>query len=143
VALNAAERRLAVAIEERAKAANTWAVLNAEIPSLQMTIAALKNQQNPVPVMPSYGVMLPNGMPVGQQSGPGVSMDQIMSDAPISPATPRPMVQAGAVEFPVPELPYVPGRAGGRAMDTPAFPAVELDEDEHLNASAMAGRGWL
>jgi hypothetical protein len=45
-ALSTAEKRLAKAIEERAKAANLWAVLSAEIPSLQRTIAALKNQQS-------------------------------------------------------------------------------------------------
>ncbi len=50
-ALAAAERRLAKAIEERAKAANIWAVLQSEIPYLERTIAVLRGQ--PVPNLPA------------------------------------------------------------------------------------------
>jgi len=104
-ALAAAEERLAQAIQERARAASTWAVLNAEIPSLQGTIAALRNQQNPG-TQPSYAQTLPDGsLPgtvTGVTAGMGYTLAQVVSDAPVpASATPRGLaasrVQGGAI----------------------------------------------
>ena len=52
-ALLAAESRFAEAIQERAYHANMMAALDAELPSLVQTIAALKNSQNPQVVTPA------------------------------------------------------------------------------------------
>jgi hypothetical protein len=128
-ALRTAEKRLAMAILERSKAAATYAVLSAEIPSLQRLIVALKN---PLGILPEYGAATPP------------SLEQIVGDQPIAYRNPpnRP---------PAPELikELVPqqlhpantvGRAGGGAV------GVELaepeDEDQFLKDSGVAGGDW-
>ena len=60
-ALVAAERRLAKAIEERAKAANAWAVLQAEIPFLERTIAVLRGHPVTLPpaAVPNFASTFP------------------------------------------------------------------------------------
>jgi len=128
IALTAAEKRLAKAIEERARAASTWAVLNAEIPSLQRTIAALRNQQNPNAQMQGYEPQLPDGS--GYQSNANYDLTRVVSDAPVPFVAPQ---QAART--------LVASRVGGGAVETVLDDAGD-DEDKFLNASGMAGGNW-
>jgi hypothetical protein len=128
IALTAAEKRLARAIEERARAASTWAVLNAEIPSLQRTIAALRNQQNPNTPMQGYEAQLPDGS--GYQSNAGYDLTRVVSDAPVPFVAPQQAARTLAAS-----------RVGGGAVETVLDDALD-DEDKFLNASGMAGGNW-
>ena len=128
IALTAAEKRLAKAIEERARAASTWAVLNAEIPSLQRTIAALRNQQNPDAPQVAYPMQLPDGSPVtyALNSGPSAyDLNTVLSDAPAPALSPRPLAAS---------------RAGGGAMNINL--GDDDEEDKFLNDSNVAGGQW-
>ena len=148
-----AEKRLPMAIREQAEAASRYAVLGAEISYLQATVVALRNQQRAM-VMPQFMTAPPAPpTPPGYPQPRNVPMETIMSDQPIPAAVRAPQeqavlvpaaVQAGpptSIQVPVPELPYVPGRAGGGAlgMNVDSDP----DEDEHLKSSAMAGGQWV
>lgn len=138
IALTAAERRLAKAIEERARAASTWAVLNAEIPSLQRTIAALRNQQSPGTFQQNYDMQLPDGsmMPFQPLAGSaGYDLTQVMTDAPIPFVRP-----AAAQPQPVPTRPLAASRAGGGAIGVDL--ANDDEEDKFLNESGVAGGNW-
>ena len=127
VALVAAERRLAKAIEERARAASTWAVLNAEIPSLQRTIAALRNQQNPANAEPSYEQQLPDGSRAGVPSPAG---------------TPNYDLAAVVSDAPVPALhPLRASRAAGGAIGVDLADEGD-DEDRFLRDSSVAAGQW-
>jgi hypothetical protein len=132
IALMAAENRLARAIEERARAAATWAVLNAEIPSLQRTIAALRNQQNPNAPAQGYEMTLPDGS--GYQSNASYGLPQVISDAPVPVVAPQQaaMTHARAVAA---------SRVGGGAVESDLGVTGD-DEDQFLNASGMAGGNW-
>jgi hypothetical protein len=140
IALTAAEKRLAKAIEERARAASTWAVLNAEIPSLQRTIAALRNQQNPNVAMQDYAMQMPDGSMTGYQSnvGPvGYNLASVVSDAVIPFAqTPQPAAQPQAAVL----RPLAASRVGGGAVGVNL--ADDDDEDKFLNESGVAGGQW-
>jgi hypothetical protein len=127
-ALRTAEKRLATAILERGKAAATYAVLSAEIPSLQRLIIALKN---PLGILPEYGVATPP------------SLEQIVGDQPIAYRNPpsRPPAPELVTEIPQQLHPAnTVGRAGGGAV------GVELaepeDEDRFLKDSGVAGGQW-
>jgi hypothetical protein len=152
-ALKTAEKRLAGAILERAKAAATYAVLSAEIPSLQRLIIALKNPlgvqaevaSNPysVPAYANYG-----GLPTPP------TLEQIVGDQPLmyqNPLVPRRDIPAGQ---PIPVIPVpqalhpantqAQSRAGGGAIDVPLEQGdvAEEDEDRFLKESAVAGGAW-
>jgi hypothetical protein len=118
-ALNAAEKRLAKAIEERAKAANLWAVLSAEIPSLQQTIAALKNQQNP-------------NVATSTNQADLATMISGRSASASSPAQPNPIATS--------TRPLQASRARGAAVDV----NLEGDDDENkfLDGSDVAAGEW-
>lgn len=131
IALTAAEKRLAKAIDERARAAATWAVLNAEIPSLQRTIAALRNQQNPDAFVQNYQMPLPDGS-TGNYTSNANYMAQVVSDAPMPPTAPPPGVSPRALAA---------TRARGGAVDVELEESAD-DEDKFLNASGMAGGNW-
>jgi hypothetical protein len=132
-ALRTAEKRLSGAILERAKAAATYAVLSAEIPSLQRLIIALKN---PLGVMPEFPGAPTYGIPVAP------TLDQIVGDQPLAYQNPpRPKVPV----MPVPQELHpanttMQSRAGGGAI------GVELeeteDEDQFLKESPVAGGQW-
>ena len=139
--------------DAQAEAASRYAVLGAEISYLQATVVALRNQQRAM-VMPQFMTAPPAPpTPPGYPQPRNVPMETIMSDQPIPAAVRAPQeqavlvpaaVQAGpptSIQVPVPELPYVPGRAGGGAlgMNVDSDP----DEDEHLKSSAMAGGQWV
>jgi predicted transcriptional regulator len=128
-ALKMAEKRLTKAIQERAEHAAKYAVLSAEIPSLQRLIVALRN---PLGVAPEYGV------PVAP------SLEQIVGDQPLpygltSYQNPplRPVPAA------VPVLPPTahPVTSQGRAMGGAVGVELVEDEDENkfLNDSALGG----
>jgi hypothetical protein len=150
-ALSAAEKRLPEAIREQAEAAATYTMRGAEISGLQNTIYALRNWQRSfgIPGLPGMG-MPPSAVPPPANFR-HVTLDQVMSDAPIPAAQPQAQtlvpttMQAGPqVQMPVVELPYIPGRGGGGAVGFGgAEPAQEIDEDEHLKGSAMAGGTWI
>jgi hypothetical protein len=132
IALMAAEKRLARAIEERARAAATWAVLNAEIPSLQRTIAALRNQQNPNTSPQGYEMTLPDGS--GYQPNASYGLPQVISDAPVPLVAPQQAAAASARAL-------AASRVGGGAVESDLGDASD-DEDKFLNASGMAGGNW-
>jgi hypothetical protein len=123
-ALRTAEKRLAKAILERAEAAAKYAVVSAEIPSLQRIIMALKN---PMGVVAEYGVPSPYE-PLAYQNPP-------RRDIPAQPQIPV---------VPVPQELHpantVTVRGGGGAI------GMELeeteDEDRFLKESAVAGGQW-
>jgi hypothetical protein len=136
-ALRTAEKRLAMAILERSKAAATYAVLSAEIPSLQRLIVALRN---PLGVAPEYGAIQP------------ATLEQIVGDQPIAyPNPPRVMPTAAlppAPEFSIPQALHPANtvqqnRGGGGAIDVPLdADASGEDEDQFLRESAIAGGQW-
>jgi hypothetical protein len=133
-ALKTAEKRLSKAIQERAEAAAKYAVLSAEIPSLQQIIMALRN---PVFVLPGQATAM---------TAP--SLEQIMGDQPLAyqnPPLPRlvPQPAPQVATVPVPQQLHpanVSGRAGGGAV------GVQLeepeDEDRFLKESGVAGGEW-
>jgi hypothetical protein len=118
-ALSAAENRLAKAIQERAEAACKWAVLQAEIPYLERTIAALRGQPAPLPQFspPEFGAVFPWPNPAA-----GMGFAQ-----PSPAAVPSNYPQAS--------------RAQGSAVNVP-LPGPEDDEDRFLNASGLPGGEW-
>jgi hypothetical protein len=134
-ALKTAEKRLARAIQERAEAAAKYAVLSAEIPSLQRIIQALRDPTALVPQQYYTGTTVPFPPP---------TLEQIIGDQPIAyqnpPARPLPPVPA----IPVPQSLHPAnagnGRGGGGAI------GVELaepeDEDQFLRESGVAGGEW-
>ena len=129
-ALRTAEKRLSQAILERSKAANTYAVLSAEIPSLQRLIVALKN---PLGLLPEYGVSL------------APSLEQIVGDQPLDYANPprRNLVPVPPV-MPVPQELHPANtvtRGGGGAIGV-ELPEGAEDEDQFLRESAIAGGNW-
>jgi hypothetical protein len=147
-ALKTAEKRLASAILERAKAAATYAVLSAEIPSLQRLIVALKN---PLGVMTEHAYGLPTGALYGIPATPP-TLEQIVGDQPLVYQNP-PRMDTPAQPQPFPVIPApqqlhpanVMGRAGGGAIgvDLPVEgDGGEGDEDKFLNESAVAGGAW-
>ena len=82
-ALSAAEKRLPEAIREQAEAAATYTMRGAEISGLQNTIYALRNWQRSfgIPGLPGMG-MPPSAVPPPANFR-HVTLDQVMSDAPI------------------------------------------------------------
>jgi hypothetical protein len=129
VALNAAEKRLAKAIEERATAANLWAVLNAEIPSLQQTIAALRKQQNPTAFQPSFSSPA-SASPVTLETLVGGSAEAVSPVTVSSSDSPAASIRTLRAS-----------RAQGTAV------AVDLqngdeDEDRFLRESPVANGQW-
>lgn len=122
-ALKMAEKRLAKAIQERAEAGAKYAVLSAEIPSLQRIITAL-------------------GSPLGAQLGLGVpSLEEIVGDQPLSYQNPPLAVQ---VRTPLVSPKAHPVTSQGRAMGGAV--GVELQEEENdnkfLETSGVAGGEW-
>jgi len=149
VALNAAEKRLAKAIEERTLYASKWAMVNAEIPSLQQTIVALRRQQNPAPPIDMPGAMYAQhggGVQTPQVLPANYGMDQILSDAPLPFAPPQPG-QGIEPEFSQPTLPPQSRAMGGAIAgldlggDEPA--AQQEDEDVFLKDSGQSGGSWV
>jgi len=130
-ALKTAEKRLAKAIQERAEAASKYAVLNAEIPSLQRLILALKN---PLGAMPEYGV------PVAP------TIEQIVGGERIAYANPPRRSDIPAMPVPQqlhPANTAQQSRAGGGAVAVELNEGVEEeDEDKFLNESPMTGGQW-
>jgi hypothetical protein len=125
-ALTAAEKRLAKAIEERARSASVWAVLNAEIPSLQRTIAALRNQQTGGAPAPGYEMPLPDGTVPGYPASfapANYDLARVVSDAPV-PA----------------QRPLAASRAGGGAIGINLGDAD--DENQFLDSSSVASGQW-
>ena len=144
IALMAAEKRLASAIEERACAASTWAVRNAEIPSLQRTIAALRNQQNPAAPVQGYEMTLPDGSLTGYppNAGPvGYSIDTVLSDAPVPFVRPAPVPAQPQPEIVAPARSLAASRAGGGAIGVNLGDPSD-DEDRFLNDSSVADGVW-
>ena len=125
VALSAAEKRLAKAIEERAKAANLWAVLNAEIPSLQQTIAALRNQQTAIA---SLSDNLPNRLEANQPD-----LAAIVSDSPL-PA----VIQPNSIQNVI----HPPRASRARGAAVSANLGDNEDENKFLNDSDVASGEW-
>ena len=149
IALTAAEKRLAMAIEERARAASTWAVLNAEIPSLQRTIAALRNQQNPSAPIQGYEIGLPDGSLASYAPNAApfeYNLNSVVSDAPVPFVRPAPApVQAQTPPQPqmAPALrPLAASRVGGGAVDVNLGDPNDSDEDKFLNDSSVAAGTW-
>jgi hypothetical protein len=131
-ALRTAEVRLAKAITERATAAARYAVLSAEIPSLQRLILAL---QNPLGMVSEYGT-------------PGVmlapTLEQIVGDQPILYQNPLPRrtPEPGMPQVPVPQELHpanTMGRAGGGAIG--GMELAEEDEDQFLKDPAGPAGG--
>jgi hypothetical protein len=135
-ALKVAEKRLAMAITERAKAAALYATACAEIPSLMQIINSLKNPLGVQPYAPQYGYI------------PAPSLEEIVGDRPLAyqnpPLPPRRDIPAPQ---PVPQMP-VPqalhpantmGRAGGGAVE--GVELAEEDEDQFLNEASGDLRG--
>jgi hypothetical protein len=132
-ALKMAEKRLGKAIQERAEAGAKYAILSAEIPSLQRIIGALRN-------------------PMGAQYEAGIiaapSLEQIVGDTPLTyqnPAIPKPRREPA----PTPPLNLPPAAhpvtSQGRAMGGAV--GVELQEEENnenafLETSGVAGGNW-
>lgn len=119
-ALKMAEKRLAKAIQERAEAGAKYAVLSAEIPSLQRIIAALSH--------PGFETAMV----------PHISLEQIVGDQPLpymNPSQPRP-VPMPAAAHPVTSQ----SRAMGGAI------GVELQEEDNdnkfLETSGVADGQW-
>jgi len=131
-ALKTAENRLAKALLERAEAASRYAVLSAEIPSLQRLIIALKN---PLGAVPDYG------LPIGP------SLEQIVGDQPLAYANPPRRTDIPAQSVPVIPVPQAlhpantQSRAGGGAIGGVELETDE-DEDRHLNESPVSGGAW-
>lgn len=124
-ALKTAEKRLAKAILERAEHAAKYAVLSAEIPSLQRLIVALRN---PLGTVPEYGATMPP------------TLSQIVGDEPLGYQNP-PRREVAAIPVPQQLHPAnTQARAGGGAV------GVELvdteDEDRFLKDSGVAGGNW-
>ena len=144
IALTAAEKRLAAAIEERARAAATWAVLNAEIPSLQRTIGALRNQQNPPAFPQGYETALPDGSMSGAPQA-GYTLDSVLSDAAVPFA--RPVPSPLRIQMPPqPSMAAAPrppaaARVGGGAVGVNLGDGGE-DDDKFLNDSGVASGTW-
>jgi hypothetical protein len=120
---------------ERAKAAATYAVLSAEIPSLQRLIVALRN---PLGVLSEYP---------GTALAP-LTLEQIVGDQPLPYQNP-PRREA---QYAPPVIPVIPipaalhpattaGRAGGGAIGE-VLPDETEDEDQFLRESAVAGGEW-
>lgn len=123
-ALKMAEKRLVKAIQERAEYAAKYAVVSAEIPSLQRLILALKN---PLGAAPEYGMPLPP------------SLEQIVGDQPLAYQNPA----RSPATVPVPQQLH-PANTQNRAMGGAV--GMELDEDENenkfLDESGVAGGQW-
>lgn len=143
IALTAAEKRLATAIEERACAASTWAVLNAEIPSLQRTIAALRNQQNPAAPIQGYEMTLPDGSFTGANiASPGYTLNNVLSDAPVPFVRPAPTRIQAQPPVAASPRPLAVSRATGGAVDVNLEDDPADEEDKFLNDSSVAGGTW-
>lgn len=139
-AVRAIESRLVAAIKEREKAAQEWTFLktkfseaqmkysmkNAEIMSLQQTLAALHGHHG--------GMLIPA---IDQRQ---VDLTTIMSDTPI-PSIRPPMAPVVAQSVPMTiEGPDTPPRAGGGAIDV-SFD----DDDQHLREAGKnlgSDRAW-
>ena len=143
IALTAAEKRLATAIEERARAAATWAVLNAEIPSLQRTIAALRNQQNPAAPIQGYEMTLPDGSFTGANIAPaGYTLNNVLSDAPVPFVRPAPTRIQAQPPVAASPRPLAVSRATGGAVNVNLEDDPADEEDKFLNDSSVAGGTW-
>lgn len=132
VALATAEKQLAKAIEEMAKAAKLYAANAALIEPFTNTIRALRAQENPTPHS--------NGAPFQSNSGPVTySLAQVMSDSPL-PVVRPPMPPVEAIVAP---LPRISPRAGGGTLDS-VF-QQEPDENAFLNDPSnpvTGGANW-
>jgi len=124
-ALKTAEKRLAKAIMERAEHAAKYAVLSAEIPSLQRLIVALRN---PLGAVPDYS------------AAPQISLEQIVGDQPLQYANP-PRVPSALPTVPMQHPVTTQGRAMGGAIGVELQENIE-DEDQFLKGSAVAGGEW-
>jgi hypothetical protein len=138
-ALKTAEKRLAAAILERSKAQNTYAVLSAEIPSLQRLIIALRN---PLGAAPEYAAPA------------AATLEQIVGDQPVEwrerpysnpyrdrvPAQPEiiPVIPVPQELHPANTIQQTRGGGGavGVALEEPE------DEDQFLRESGVSGGQW-
>jgi len=120
-ALAAAERRLGKAIQERAEAANKWAVLQAEIPYLERTIAALRGQPAPLPPdsSPEFSSVFP-------WSNPSVSSSAYSIDGQFQTRMRHPQVS----------------KAQGGAVSGVDLSESEDAEDRFLRDSNLPGGEW-
>jgi len=125
-ALKTAEKRLAKAILERAECAAKYAVLSAEIPSLQRLVVALKN---PLGVMPEYG------------AAAAPSLEQIVSDQPLQYANP-PRIPSALPQVPMQHPVTTAGRAMGGAIGVELQEDDGEDENKFLRDSPVAGGEW-
>lgn len=148
-ALKVAEKRLAQAITERAKAAALYAAASAEIPSLMQIINSLKSP---------LGIQSPQAQSYGPQYNyvPAPTLEQIVGDQPLQYQNP-PRRDIPAMPPEPPQIPQIPvpqklhpvttmGRAGGGAIgvDLPVAgdEGGEEDENKFLNESSVAGGAW-
>jgi hypothetical protein len=133
-ALKMAEKRLSKAIQERAEAGARYAVLNAEIPSLQRIIAAL---QHPAGYLPGYE---------SSNIVPNFTLEQIVGDQPLGYQNPPPPQQVPARAAPLSFLPpdVHPANVQSRAMGGAIGIEIPVDDNENafLEGSGVAGGDW-
>jgi hypothetical protein len=134
-ALKTAEKRLARAIQERAEYAAKYAVVSAEIPSLQQIIQALRNPMGAVPQSYYAGTAVPYAPP---------TLEQIVGDTPLAyqnPPRPQPV--------PLPAIPQQlhpanvqakASKGGGGAIAGMDLEAEE-NEDQYLGEEPTTGGG--
>ena len=129
MALDAAHRRIAKAIEERAAAQNKLALLNAEIPALERTIAALGGQLKPLPAHPSLAreLLPPLPLPAG--------VDAIGSSLESAPS--KPLIPSNYREPNFSGMGSIPASA---AQESSAPPAREPGEADFLPSM---GKDWV
>jgi hypothetical protein len=128
-ALKVAEKRLGKAILERAEAANKYAVLCAEIPSLQRLVIALKN---PLGTVPEYSF----------PAAP--SLEQIVAGEPLPYQNPPRAAAPQVPLIPVPQQLHPANQQQNRAVGGAV--GLELDDDgnddQFLDKSGVAGGQW-
>ena len=120
---NYAEKRLAMALKERAEAMQRVAMLNVEIPSLVQVIRALGGTVHPQALVgPTQGVPPPDGAQFAQPQ-------PISEPVPLPPDGIDPaLYRTNAVPIPGisgPPVPLVPNTAVGGAMDLDYVPSDE------------------
>jgi hypothetical protein len=129
-ALVAAEKMLADATDQRNFHASEYHRYNREIPRLQRTVEALRNQQS---IVSGEAEVKPQYMPME----PGYGIAQVLSDAPI------PMAAQTSQEG-IPNLEMQPKRhvlAGGGAVGVQL--EEEPDEDIFLKDANLPGGNWV
>ena len=128
-ALVAAEKRLAEALDEQNEYAIQYYKVSQEIPKLERTVAALRNQQSTISVTPSRPQFIP---------APDYTLEQAVSDYPI------PIIANPNGEIPLPLNPSVPRpprpNGGGGAVDMVL--TEPEDEDQFLKNSGLPAGEW-